>query len=355
MTETDLSIVIPTRNRPKNLRFALDSIYSRLSTVNFEVIISSNGFSLEGDLDGIPPHLLASAKIVRSDLRLSMGDNWRFGFRFARGKWIHILGDDDCISLRSPDKLCELLKQEDIDGLLFLTGKFNWMIDSEGSYYQDSLKEPEESLRVSQGNETILLTKHWEKLQPRSYPNATGRSFIRREYLENLDEKGALFAALSPDWFTGAYFAFAKSRYLVCDVLWANIGTHPESSVAQMLNPLSKVALEEYKIQSYRAHSRLKVSANAFPTTWLARLDAILRARELLELSTSISEFKLVRDALDITPRYVHKVAFKLISDRFIRAPIILFLIIPAYFKSIRIKLKSIIVRKLFETNLTPD
>ena len=343
MDHFDLSIVIPTRNRPANLKFALESVYANLSEIDFEVIISSNGFSLEGDLEGIPSHLLGSVKVVRSDLRLSMGENWRFGFSFATGRWIHILGDDDCVALRSPHKLKELLKRDDIDGLVFRTGKFNWKIDSEGNYYQDSLQEPEESELISQGEETVPLPKNWESLQPRSYPNATGRSMVRRGYLKNLDQKGVLFAAISPDWFTGAYFAFSNSRYLICDILWANIGTNPESSIFQIYNPHSKVSLEEAKVQSFTIHSHLKSKTNTFPTTWLVRLDSILRARELLGLGVSISDFKLVRDALETTPRYVHKVAIKLVSDSFTRTPIVLLNIIPSYMKSFWNKINSLL------------
>ncbi len=115
---------------------------------------------------------------MRSDLQLSMGDNWRFGFSFARSKWIHILGDDDCVALRSPDKLNELFRRDDNDGLLFCSGKFNWKKDSQGNYYQDSLHEPEESLLISRGDEALPLPRHLEKLQPRSFPNATGRSMV---------------------------------------------------------------------------------------------------------------------------------------------------------------------------------
>jgi hypothetical protein len=216
-------------------------------------------------------------------------------------------------------------------------------VDSEGNHYQDSLLEPKESLIISDGNEMVPLPKNWEKLQPRSYPNATGRSLVRRDYLLNLDRKGVLFAAVSPDWFTGAYFAFSNSRYLICDVLWANIGTHPESSIFQIYNPHSKVSLEEAKVQSYIIHSQLKSKTNTFPTTWLIRLDSILRARQLLGLSTSISSFRLIQDALSTTPRYVHKVAIKLTSDRRTRSPLVLLLIIPAYMESLWKKINSVL------------
>lgn len=335
MNPLDLSIVLPTRNRPASLKFALESIYSRLNLVNCEVIISSNGNSLEGDLQGIPSHLLRSAKIVRSQTRLSMGDNWRFGFKYAKGKWIYIMGDDDCISLKSPDKLNDLLSRDDIDGLLFKFGIFKWEIDSEGNYYQASLQEPEESFAIVDGNKLEPLLKDWEKIQPQKYPNSSGRSLIKRDFLCQLDLRDSLFSAVSPDWFTGAYFAFTNSKYLVCDLLWANIGIHPESSVAQMHNPQSEVALEEAKVQRYEIHPKLNTSSNAFPTTWLARIDSLIRAREILGLSTEISSFRLIRSALETTPRFVHKVAIKLVSDRYSRTPLVLLLIIPAYVESL--------------------
>ena len=128
----------------------------------------------------------------------------------------------------------------------------------------------------------------------------------------------------------------------MCDVLWANIGTHPESSIFQIYNPLSKVSLEEAKVQSFTIHSQLKSKTNSFPTNWLIRLDSIIRARQLLGLSTSISDFRLVRDALDTTPRYVRKVAVKLVSDSFTRFPIVLLLITPAYMKSVWVKVTSL-------------
>jgi len=334
-----LSIIIPTRNRSQTLKFALESVKQSMSLIPHELIIASNGDSLEGDLLGIPTELLDSARIVRSETRLSMGENWRFGFMYARGNWVHIMGDDDVLIIRNPEKVNEILKRDDIDGLVFRFGTFRWAVDSIGKYTQNSFWEPVGTLEVEKIEPVMSDSKAWEELHPRSYPNGTGSSLIRRKYLDNLECKEILFAAVSPDWFTGAYFAFSNSVYLKCDLLWSSIGAHPESSIYQMYNPSSIISKKEAKVRKFRIHKSLSSPDGTFPTTWLIRLDSIIRARESLGLNTSISQYKLIKNALDTTPRYVFRVARQLMGDKSSRIPITILLLLPIFAKSLWKKL----------------
>ena len=244
------------------------------------------------------------------------------------------MGDDDVVSLNNPHKLAEILDRDDICGLVLRYGTFKWRVDSNGMYTQEFFWEPKETLEVQKIQSNQKMLGNWEQIHPRSYPNVTGGSFIAREYLCELERKGILFAAVSPDWFTGAYFAFSNSEYLKCDLLWASIGAHPESSIFQIYNPKSSIAQREAKVQRYSIHPDLNSPDNTFPTTWLIRLDSIIRARESLELDTKLSEYRLIKNALDTTPLYVHKVALKLVSDKSSRIPFIVMLFLPALAKS---------------------
>jgi glycosyltransferase involved in cell wall biosynthesis len=319
MGKIALSIVIPTRNRPETLRFALESIKLCLSEIDYEIIIASNGESLEADLLDVRPELLEFAQVVRNERRLSLSDNWRFGFGFTKGKWVHILGDDDCIAIKHSEKLKEILKREDVDGLVFRYGTFNWKVDQKGDYSQEYIWQPNETRETQKIKSNASVIRNWESLQPRDYPNTTGRSLVKRDYLSDLEEKGLLFAAASPDWFTGAYFAFSNSTFLRCDLIWANIGVHPKSSLFQMKNPGTTFSLGEAKLQSYGFHQKLSSKNGQFPTTWLVRMDSIIRAREALSLNTKISEFRLLRQALETTPRFVWRVSKQLVSDKPLR------------------------------------
>ena len=319
MREILLSIVLPTRNRPETLRFALESIKSCLSGIDYEIVIASNGESLDTDVLDVRPELLEFAQVVRSERRLSLSDNWRFGFGFTRGKWVHILGDDDCIAIKYSEKLSEILHREDIDGLVFRYGTFNWKVDQGGEYSQECIWQPDETLETQKIKSNASVIRNWESLQPRDYPNSTGRSLIKRDYLNKLEENGLLFAAASPDWFTGAYFAFSNSTFLRCDLIWANIGVHPKSSLFQMKNPGTTFSIAEAKLQSHGFHQKLNSNNGRFPTTWLVRMDSIIRAREVLGLNTEISEFRLLRQALETTPRFVWRVSAQLVSDKPLR------------------------------------
>jgi len=330
-----LTIIIPTRNRSQTLKFALESVKQNISLIPHELIIASNGDSLEGDLFGIPKELLDSARIVRSETRLSMGENWRFGFSFARGNWVHVMGDDDILLIRNPEKVNEILKRDDINGIVFRFGTFSWTINSDGRYTQNSFWEPEETLEFEKIESKMSTLRTWEELHPRSYPNGTGSSLIRRKYLDNLEYKDMLFAAVSPDWFTGAYFAFSNSIYLKCDLLWSSIGAHPESSIYQIYNPSSIISKKEAKIQKFQIHKSLSSPNGTFPTTWLIRLDSIIRARELLGMDTSISQYRLIKNALDTTPRYVFRVGRQLMADKGSRIPITISLLLPAFVGSV--------------------
>ena len=316
MGKMALSIVIPTRNRPETLKFALESIKSHLSEIEHEIIIASNGESLQADLLDIGPELLEFVQIVRSEKRLSMSENWHFGFGFTSGRWVYFLGDDDCIAIKHSAKLSEILEREDVDGLVFRYGTFNWNVDQNGRYFQQCMWQPKETLEILEIQSNAGCLRNWESLHPRDYPNATARSLIKRDFLGHIEERGLLFAAASPDWFTGAYFAFSNSIFLKCDLIWANIGVHPKSSISQMKNPGTAFAIEEAKLQIYGFHQKLNSRDGQFPTTWLTRMDSIIRAREALELNTKISEFRLLRQALKTTPRFVRRVSRKLVLDK---------------------------------------
>ena len=91
-----LSIVIPTRNRPNMLSYSLNSA---LAYQDFaQILVVSNGDALKSD---IPNEFMNSKniQIERSELRLSMSENWKFGFNFVNSDWVYFLGDDDIMTI----------------------------------------------------------------------------------------------------------------------------------------------------------------------------------------------------------------------------------------------------------------
>lgn len=86
------SIILPTRNRPHLVAFALESL-SRQEFGDFEVILSDNA---DGDL--VCKELvdkLADSRIryFRTSGDLSMPDNWEFALSKAKGEYVTVLED----------------------------------------------------------------------------------------------------------------------------------------------------------------------------------------------------------------------------------------------------------------------
>lgn len=89
------SIIIPTRDRHQTLESAIRSALS-VPRDDLEVIVIDNFSSVETQelVNSIHDRRLV---YTRSESRLSMTENFSRGILFSRGKYITIIGDDDCI------------------------------------------------------------------------------------------------------------------------------------------------------------------------------------------------------------------------------------------------------------------
>jgi glycosyltransferase involved in cell wall biosynthesis len=307
-----LSIVIPTRNRPKSLPFSVKSALNLIQTIPGEVIVVSNGQSLASDLSGLEEETRNKCVIVRSDERLSLSQNWAFGFRQCRGEWITLLGDDDILDFKDGNRLHEFLAETTESGIRFRSGSFRWTQD--GEYLPNSFLSPKVTKEIKR-LETPISDKKWHKLQPRNYPCGAGASLLRKSWIDDLDSKGLLFSAFSPDWFTASLFIYAFSSYIQIEEIWAFTGEHPFSAMAQQRDPNGRIAKEELKLNPYSPHKLLQFKDAIYPTTWLARMDSLIRAREINNLPIELKEREFIKSALRTTPRYIFKVRPKLLNQ----------------------------------------
>jgi glycosyltransferase involved in cell wall biosynthesis len=308
-----LSVIIPTRNRPDALKYAVNSALDSLNGLDFEIIIASNGDSKASDLEFLSPDTISKLIIVRNKNRLSMSHNWKFGYEAARGRWIHFQGDDDLILECSIETLTNLLESEHSNGILFDHELFDWVRTSEGSL------RPGPITSRAHDNSTNRLhvsrNQNWRTIQPREFPTGAAHSLVRRTWLEKINQSNALFNSISPDWYNGAIFAMQESEFLRVGIPWSAIGNHPNSSIAQMksqfvatLDPISKSA-----VGSQELFQRV---GDYFPTTWRAKTDALIQAHKYVHNTQSVDFRHLVAKSYETTPRYVLRV-FRIQRQKF--------------------------------------
>ena len=104
-----MSIVLPTRERGFYLEHALRSC-TRTPVAEVEILVLDNA-STDGTKDIVGKFDDPRIRYVRSDIRLSMRDNFERGLEEAKGGVICMLGDDDAVLPSAPAKVLSLIDQ----------------------------------------------------------------------------------------------------------------------------------------------------------------------------------------------------------------------------------------------------
>jgi glycosyltransferase involved in cell wall biosynthesis len=102
---TEVSVIIPTRNRRRLLRLTLASALGQRG-VDLEVIVVDDG-SWDGTAEEVATHPDPRVRLVRAQRQVGMGAARNLGIVEARGVWLAFLDDDD---LWAPDKVCRQLE-----------------------------------------------------------------------------------------------------------------------------------------------------------------------------------------------------------------------------------------------------
>ncbi len=98
MNNVFLSVLIPTFNRPDNLRNCLNSLLSQDWQVSYEVIISEDNYDNESITRNILKEFpMMPIKFFIQKKNLGMFENWNFLIKEANGEYFTILNDDDIL------------------------------------------------------------------------------------------------------------------------------------------------------------------------------------------------------------------------------------------------------------------
>src|SRR5256885_12578411 len=95
MSQPRFSMVIPTRERARTLRFAIRSCLAQHFD-DYEIVVCDNcGSSATREV--IDEFRSPRIRYIRSDVPLAMSDNWELAVSEAHGEFVTIVGDDDAL------------------------------------------------------------------------------------------------------------------------------------------------------------------------------------------------------------------------------------------------------------------
>jgi glycosyltransferase involved in cell wall biosynthesis len=205
------SIVIPTRNRADTLRYTIQTILSQ-DFQDYEIIVCNNN-SIDDTEEQIKSIHDNRIKYIKSEIDLSMSDNWELAYTQVRGKYVTYLADNDGFLNGSLSFLHNLLTLNNLPTIIrWEKNIYHWpSMDSvnKNLMYINLLKNFEilESNKIIQ--EVLDGEKTFQSL-PMIYT-----SVIKKDLVEILIKKtGRVFHSISPDLSTGFSFAMLEKSYL---------------------------------------------------------------------------------------------------------------------------------------------
>jgi glycosyltransferase involved in cell wall biosynthesis len=104
------SVVIPTLNRAHRLKNALASVMAQ-EYADFDVTVSDN-CSTDDTKVVIASFADERVHYVRPDSYLRIHDHWEFARKHAKGEYLIVLADDDCLTKNALSELAQVIKEQ---------------------------------------------------------------------------------------------------------------------------------------------------------------------------------------------------------------------------------------------------
>ncbi len=262
------SIIIPTRNRHETLPYSIDTVLNQ-SIDNFELIVCDNCSSSE-TRDVINSYNSSKIRYVRSDVPLSMSDNWELALSHAQGQYVILLGDDDGLLPNCLDILFKLIQHTQSKVIRWNRAYYSWgsiepavfanrltILANTESQWLDGKAVIEKVINMEQSYEILSML----------YNAVLHISIVER----TKREKGRFFHATNPDIFSGYLSAYFSEQYLSIGItLSVNGGSGKSNGTASMFksknNPISNDYNMLNNLSTIKFHPRIPFvrSINAY-------------------------------------------------------------------------------------------
>lgn len=190
------------------------------------------------------------------------------------------------------------------NGIMTKVKYFNWIVDS-GDLVPEKFEIPVPLLtqtRVKINNQIDL-----RQFLSHGFPTGGAGSFLKTSWLRKFGNS-IIYQSVSPDCYTGFLYALTNTSFLQVDLHVVMCGSHPKSSI-NLMKTRGDDFFHELSLPQKTGHPVLRERyKEGFPTTWLARFDALFQVKLLVLGESHIDWRDAIREFYKTTPHYVSKV-----------------------------------------------
>ena len=218
------SLLIPTRNRAHLLRYALESVLMQ-DWDDYELIVSDNDSS-DGTKEFVAGFAHPRLHYIRPPAYLYVSDHWNFAIRHARGKYVLMLADDDCLVPHALQTFADVAQKTGAS-IIGCTQPDYFSPDFPIESQQNTLLLPAFSGAVKYLEMRQVLVECFS-FNPAYYPRVT--TLIAREIVERIQQQFGYFFAMPFPEYVAYTMAFSLVKeYVLVDKPLVIMGRTPAS------------------------------------------------------------------------------------------------------------------------------
>jgi glycosyltransferase involved in cell wall biosynthesis len=215
MTNPNLTVIVPTRERADTLRHTLRTLVSQ-DFQDCEFVVSDN-FSQDETRAVVESFTDPRIRYINTGKRLSMSQNWEFALEQSRGDYVTYIGDDDGFIPGALTAAMQVLHEAEHEAIVWEKAEYCWP-----DYIADAMKN---WLSVRLAN-FRLNTANGDAERQRVLDFRSGytrlpclyNGIVNKRFLTDLKQKsvnGVFFNAVSPDAFSALAISMVVGTYLV--------------------------------------------------------------------------------------------------------------------------------------------
>ena len=230
MTQNNLTIVIPTRNRSKTLydtiRTCLNQNYS-----NLQIIISDNN-SVDNTRGVVESFDDIRIKYFNTGKSLSMSENFDFGLSKVNNGYVMAIGDDDGVLPNSMDYVNELINNTKCEAIVSHNAFYSWPETPNPNKLNFSERS---NYEIRDSSKWFLRYLNFNMLYTFDLPGVYC-GFVKVDVLKRLTKNEKYFNSSTPDAYSALANCFIIRNYVYSYKSFVIHGSGPKSNGAAYLS-----------------------------------------------------------------------------------------------------------------------
>lgn len=291
MTVPDVSVVVPTRDRPGTLESCLRTVLAAADDAT-EVLVHDN--STDDRTERLIARM-AQPRVRYLRVRdLAMTDNWEAALRAARGRWITVLGDDDGMMPFAVRALRRTVEGTGAEVVAWRKARYCWP-DRDRDAGKLKVPAPRPARWVD-GMAQLRAVLEDPRARYGDLPMLYN-SFVSRTALDRIERPdGRYLGSRSPDVYSGAAIAAMTPRFLRVGVpLTVNGLSGRSNGVNSLTKPSGTAVATDFATLNMRAGHRIHPTVPDVRSLAGAALESCLAAVDALAVPVRVDPVEVIR------------------------------------------------------------